>query len=120
MFWQFESTDASEALKARKQFVAALRRANRPLDTFAAEVVFGELVGNVVRHAPGPVRIGLELDDDAVLRVHDEGRGFAPRKSLPDPLDETGRGLFLVSKLAKEMKIERISGDGMSVCVVLT
>ncbi|HEY8313845.1 MAG TPA: ATP-binding protein [Candidatus Baltobacteraceae bacterium] len=122
MIWNFDSHDASEALSVRQDFMTALRAQSRArIDVFAAELIFSELVGNVVRHAPGPIRVSLDFDgDDAVLEVHDEGPGFVLAPTLPASLDsEGGRGLFIVAELAKEIRVEMRNRDGVSVCAVL-
>lgn len=119
--WEFEAKSAEAAAWARREFVRALRSKGAVADPFAAEVVFSELVGNAVRHAPGRVQVQLEFDGgDAVLRVRDSGPGFEPATTLPtNPLAEGGRGLYIVSQLAKEFKAERTSRDGMTLCAVL-
>jgi anti-sigma regulatory factor (Ser/Thr protein kinase) len=102
--WHFESDNADSAQSARAAFCYHLRRSGVQPDAISrAELVFGELVGNVVRHAPGPIEINLSFQaDDAVLAVRDRGHGFAQRENvLPDePWSETGRGLFLVEAYA--------------------
>jgi anti-sigma regulatory factor (Ser/Thr protein kinase) len=112
MKWTFESEDASRAHLARKDLVAylALRASSEESDFAAAEAIFGELIGNVVRHAPGPVSVLLEWEDDgAVLRVTDRGPGFEWRGSAqPELLAEGGRGLFIVQALARALVVERL------------
>jgi anti-sigma regulatory factor (Ser/Thr protein kinase) len=122
MMWAFSSADASKAQRAREQFVSALKlRGAVRGDYGACEAIFGELVGNVVRHAPGPIRIVLDWNgDDAVLCVEDSGPVFHFDPSLPvDPLAETGRGLFLVTALAQHVDIEPFPNDGKVIRVVL-
>lgn len=107
--WSFDSIDAPRAHKARRSFVEALRGAGlrqRQLD--AAEIVFGELLGNVVRFAPGPVEIVLNWAHAAapVLHVLDRGPGFTFAPKLPlDLLSERGRGLFIVWSLAEDCNV---------------
>ena len=103
--WSFDSNIAEEARATRRAFSEALEA--RGLDDGAlraAEIVFAELVGNVVRYAPGPAHIALDLDPPApVLHVLDEGRGFRHAPRLPsDLLSERGRGLYIVSQLTEE------------------
>jgi anti-sigma regulatory factor (Ser/Thr protein kinase) len=121
MIWTFASEDAQKATKARRQFIEALKiRGAADSDYYAAELIFGELVGNVVRHAPGKINIRLDWTGcDAVLCVGDTGEGFDTNAKLPDAFSESGRGLFIVSKLAREFHIEKIKGDGTQACAVL-
>lgn len=85
-----------------------------------SELIFGELVGNVAQHARGPVYVELRRTrSDAVLCVHDDGSGFELNPSLPDEMCETGRGLYLVSALAKRVTVKRREGRGASVTVTL-
>ena len=83
--------------------------------------MFGELVGNVVRHAPGPIEIELTFkDEQAVLAVRDRGIGFVSASDeLPlDPYTESGRGLFLVHAFAGTSPVIRArSGGGSEVSV---
>ena len=54
----------------------------KAIDVAAAELIFGELLGNVVRHAPGLVEITLDWTAELpVLHVLDNGPGFQSRRS---------------------------------------
>lgn len=90
-------------------------------DFAGAELIFGELISNVVRHAPGPVRVRLDWNGKkAVLSVHDEAQPFKPRFALPlDPMSESGRGLFIARALATSLDVTHIAGDGTKVSVGL-
>jgi anti-sigma regulatory factor (Ser/Thr protein kinase) len=119
MRWRFESDEASHAYDARRDLLGYLAsRADGQSDLGAAAMIFGELVGNVVRHAPGPIAIELYWDRGvAVLRVRDSGPGFewSGLVSLPEPMAESGRGLYIVYTLAQTMKVARPSGGGTEV-----
>jgi anti-sigma regulatory factor (Ser/Thr protein kinase) len=84
-------------------------------------VIFSELVGNAVRHAPGPLNLSLEFrEGEADLHVIDSGPGFQYQPVLPDDVwSESGRGLFLVSKLARRVHVERIPGNGSHIVATL-
>lgn len=84
-------------------------------------VIFAELVGNAVRHAPGALSVSLEFrGEEAVLHVIDKGPGFHYDPALPQTLwAESGRGLFLVSRLAREVRVDRLPGPGSHVAVTL-
>jgi anti-sigma regulatory factor (Ser/Thr protein kinase) len=117
--WRFESADASRAYDARRDLLDYLAsRADGRSDLDAAAMVFGELVGNVVRHAPGPIAIEVSWDRGvAVLRVRDSGPGFEwdGAVSLPDPMAESGRGLYIVCTVSQTMKVSRPPGGGTEV-----
>ncbi|MFZ0030691.1 MAG: SpoIIE family protein phosphatase [Candidatus Cybelea sp.] len=122
--WAFDTNDASAAHGARHSFVAALRdgglRADR-LDT--AELVFGELLGNVVRYAPGPIEIMFDWSDPIpVLHVLDRGPGFTLAPKLPsDLLSERGRGLYIVWSLTDDFNVtERHDGGSHARAVLNT
>ncbi|HEY4442239.1 MAG TPA: SpoIIE family protein phosphatase, partial [Candidatus Elarobacter sp.] len=73
--WIFHSHDAMRAEGARFQFVERLRElATAESDLASAELIFGELIGNVVRHGPGAIDVDLEWEGErAVLHVMDRG-----------------------------------------------
>ncbi|MBD5655859.1 MAG: ATP-binding protein [Candidatus Eremiobacteraeota bacterium] len=122
MKWSFASTDAAASRAARKAFTAYLREQASPdSDILSAELTFGELVGNAARHAPGPVEVAVEWKNGrAALSVHDEGPGFQPTCTPPkDTFAESGRGLYIVARLASDLRVEDIARDGTRVSVVL-
>jgi serine/threonine-protein kinase RsbW len=122
MRWTFASLTAHDALGQRSSFVAFLQRWGVTGGDFnAAEVVFGELVGNVVRHAPGPIAIDVDWSGNVPrLRVSDRGPGFAfAGCSISDAEEEDGRGMFLVGAFTDDLRIEPRPGGGTSVTVLL-
>lgn len=120
--WRFHADHARAANDARRSFIGHLRTEASPRSEFdAAEVIFGELVANVVRHAPGPIDIALEwVDGFAILHVTDRGNGFTfqPRRRA-DIFMEAGRGLWLVDQFGGTIEVERIAGYGTHVRVAL-
>jgi PAS domain S-box-containing protein len=120
--WSFTADDARAAVDARRSFVAFLRRSPGDAQMVArAEVVFGELLGNVVRHAPGPVEIQLYRNDGTwKLHVIDSGDDFDASGTLPsDILSELGRGLYIVQQLAKRVRVEHVANCGNHITVEL-
>lgn len=120
--WAFDAENAQAAHDSRSELVQYLReRAPADADIAGAELVFGELVGNVVRHAPGPIEVHVEWSGaQPVLHVIDRGRGFLRDPSLPpDMLSESGRGLYIVSQLSDDFRVERIAGYGNHVAAAL-
>ncbi|MGA3038272.1 MAG: SpoIIE family protein phosphatase [Vulcanimicrobiaceae bacterium] len=120
--WRFHADHARAATDARRSFVDHLRaEAGESSEIDGAEVIFGELVANVVRHAPGPIDIALEwIDGFAVLHVTDRGNGFKfESRRRADVLMESGRGLWLVEQFGGSVDVERIEGYGTHVRVTL-
>lgn len=122
VIWRFASNAALDALCMRNDFLATLQQhAGSIIDIDAAKVVFTELVANVILHAPGPIAITLEFaDSSATLTVADTGPGFlfAPALSCT-PTSAGGRGLFLVSRYAAAVSVERLKGAGTSISAIL-
>jgi anti-sigma regulatory factor (Ser/Thr protein kinase) len=121
-FWTFRTGDAGRATAARRECMTRLRAAGLKRDEMhAAELVFGELVGNAYRHAQGTVEIILDVSGTvAVLHVLDSGDGFEFRPRLPlDPMAERGRGLFLVKAFADEFSMQRRCTGGSHARAVL-
>ncbi|MFJ8025703.1 SpoIIE family protein phosphatase [Streptomyces sp. NPDC096311] len=68
--------------------------------TITTELLVSELVGNVVRHARGPVRLRLLRSRCLICEVYD-GSLSTPRIRNAAYTDEGGRGLQLVAALAQ-------------------
>jgi hypothetical protein len=120
--WWFDTQSYSDATQMRNEFISLLYAcATTDSDFFAAELIYGELVGNVRRHAPGRASIALSWNGiHPTLTVHDEEKMFTHPCDLPvDPMQENGRGLFIVKSLAVSLKFKDIIGDGSKVSVVL-
>ncbi len=119
--WSFDAENAHAAHDARSEFAAYLHERADDGDFEAAEIIFGELIGNVVRHAPGPIDVHVEWSGAyPVLHVTDRGGGFSRKPALPeDPLKESGRGLYIIESLARALNFERVAGYGMHVAVEL-
>jgi PAS domain S-box-containing protein len=120
--WSFDAENAKAAQDARGEFVSYLRgQCSDGFSVETAELIFGELVGNVVRHAPGAIDIDVDWSNGSpLLHVLDRGPEFMPPTNLPrDLLSESGRGLFIVRQLSKSFSIEHIPGYGNHVCVEL-
>lgn len=116
--WSFD-TRSSASNGARRAFLACLKSkaVAAPIDVPAAELIFGELLGNVVRHAPGRVDIALDWTAELpILHVLDRGPGFRSRRKrerLPvDELSESGRGLFIVNACAPTFSVRNRNGRG--------
>ncbi|MDB5027829.1 MAG: putative sensor protein [Candidatus Eremiobacteraeota bacterium] len=116
--WRFASGDARTGANVRHEIGDLVARwTGRGDARFNSELAFGELIGNAVRHAPGPVRVLVSTDGDgtAQLVVEDDGPGFTPRGGAIDPFAESGRGLGLVRRVADEIHIDSTSRGGARV-----
>ncbi|MFJ1806862.1 MULTISPECIES: SpoIIE family protein phosphatase [unclassified Streptomyces] len=67
---------------------------------FTTELLVSELMGNVVRHAKGPVRLRLLRSRSLICEVYD-GSLTTPRVRHASYTDEGGRGLQLVAALSR-------------------
>jgi PAS domain-containing protein/anti-sigma regulatory factor (Ser/Thr protein kinase) len=120
--WSFGPGDATVATKVRRELAAVLRSAGATeAEAADAELVFGELLGNVVRHTNGPVEAALDMTNESpILHVLDRGAGFSYYARLPkDTLSESGRGLYIASKLARDVIVEPRPEGGSHARVVL-
>jgi len=118
--WRFSSGDARTAALIRRELGDLLgERTGRPDVGFAGELVFGELIANAVRHAPGPVTVRATWDahDGAALSLDDTGEGFTPPESASEPYAESGRGLELVRAISDQLTITRSPLGGTRVRV---
>ncbi len=121
MRWRFDPRDWRRAYDVRETLAETLNAYGTGVDLPAAELVFGELVGNAVRHAPGYVDVELTWDDATtpVLHVIDDGPGYTARAGLPPPDAESGRGLYIVAQLTREFTVTQIPARGAHARAVL-
>jgi len=123
MEWSFHARDVEAASDTRTAFRRLLRdAASDESDIFAADVIYGELVGNAVVHAGGQIDISLVwLDNGAALRVRDHGEGFWHTGiHMPHDESENGRGLFLASQYTSDfVHVARPPTGGAELTVVL-
>jgi len=119
--WSLSAPDARDAQGARAAFLLFIKSNAATGDFAAAELIFGELIGNVVRHSAGPIAIRVKWQSNRpTLSVSDCGARFEANSSLPaDPFSEYGRGFFLIRSLSDDLRIEHILGVGNTVSVSL-
>jgi PAS domain S-box-containing protein len=118
----FDSFDSFSARLARRAFTETLSPHDfSDSDAANAELVFGELCGNVVRHAPGRIDVVVDRSGvQSVLHVLDKGVGFRHLSRLPaDLFAEAGRGLFLVTSMTTEFTVSGRVGGGSHARAVL-
>jgi serine/threonine-protein kinase RsbW len=121
----------------RAGFADAFVEFRRALDTHAlgerarymSELVFEEIVTNIIRHGYADagehvIRVSLDVPADSiVLCFEDDGVPFDPRQVPVGPIesaesrlsraDDGGRGLLLVGKAASHIEYER-TADGQN------
>jgi hypothetical protein len=71
----------------------------------AARVVLSELASNAVRHARTPFEVTVRVGDTVWIGVRDHSRR-QPRLLLAAPQDVSGRGLLIVSTLARRWGVD--------------
>jgi len=114
---------AERVLGKRRAFRELLRKPGvPPVDVDASELIYGELVANTVRYAGGNVVVRLELHGEKpVLVVRDHGPGLRVKPWAPhrDPYAESGRGLAIVERLARDLAVETPETGGTEIRAVL-
>ncbi len=120
--WRFDPRWPDVGKRVRLELSDELVRSGfEPQRLFSFELIFAELLANLIRYAPGTAEAILEIRPDAfVLHTIDKGPGFQFLARLPQDLfSERGRGLFLISQMACEFNVERRPGGGSHARVVL-
>ncbi len=119
--WTLSAADAETALRARRAFREHLLAYGDPGSDFhAAELVYGELVANCVRHAPGPVRVEFRWND-ATLAVIDASDRLRSWPFSPDDhaAEGTHHAFALVRALTGRLHLAREPQGGTRASVVL-
>jgi len=121
--WRVEDR-AERVLGCRRAFREHIASIASPgeSDVDAAELIYGELVANTLRHAHGAVEARLDIDDRRpVLVVRDHGPGLRATPWSPhrDPYAESGRGLAIVELLACEIDVDQAEDGGTIVRATL-
>lgn len=105
--WSFDTRSSQEYDAVRDAFLEALKECAPSSVSFGGQMVFAELAGNVVRHAPGRAEVIFDCSGPRpVLHVLDRGPAFRFAPRLPsNMLSEGGRGLFLAASLAEDLSV---------------
>lgn len=113
------ASSARAPRQARQAVAVLLARANRSDLTEDAELLVDELVANAVLHAEGPVSLTAGYAN-GTLRV-EVGDSNPEPAMLRQPLatDESGRGLWLVARMATSWASET-GAEGKTVWFELT
>ncbi|WP_329129801.1 serine/threonine-protein phosphatase [Streptomyces sp. NBC_01476] len=110
--WQYPAVP-EQVPAARAALTGQLESWGLAEQAFAMELVVTELVTNAVRHARGPVTVRLIQDDALICEVSD-GSSTSPHARRAQPLDEGGRGLYLVGQLVDRWGT-RYTGSGKTI-----
>ncbi|MQA94007.1 MAG: SpoIIE family protein phosphatase [Streptosporangiales bacterium] len=104
------SAEPAEVRRARALTRAALRGWDLEELAETVELLVSELLTNAVRYAAGPVGLRLIRTDVLLCEVDDTGHHL-PNLCRPRDDEESGRGVFLVSSLARRWGTHR-TGTG--------
>jgi len=121
--WRFDVDDPAAAYALKHELVEKLKGLSKMTreEDDDCQMIFSELIGNAVRHAPGGLSVSVSREGSNLeLHIIDDGPGFNTDPALPDDIwAESGRGLFLIKELAEKLTIERLPGYGSYVRVGL-
>ena len=102
-----ESVASARRLAARTMRTWALLEHEEPVTAIVAE-----LVANAVRHAGTALELRL-LRRPGTIRIEVRDRSSVPpRMSVPGPLDEGRRGLYLVNEYSSNWGYDLVPGGG--------
>lgn len=102
--------DGLEAAAEARRAVQALAAYLQPEVFEDVRFLVNELVTNSVKYGQGAIRLRAALSDSHVrVEVIDRGNGFEPRVEVPTTDQTSGRGLFLVERMADRWGV---SGPG--------
>jgi serine/threonine-protein kinase RsbW len=86
-------------------------------------VVLTEALVNAIKHANATdpekeVQIRINVcDKELVIRVYDDGKGFdldlVPCNGCPDPLNEKGRGIYIIRSLMDSVVYRKTNGGNV-------
>lgn len=119
--WSLFATEAREGARLRRTFRDYLEHYGHPASDFAAaEAVYGELIGNCVRHAPGEIRIAFTWHD-ATLVVTDTLDRLRTWPFSPDDTsaESTHHAYALISAFTGRIHVTHDPSGGTRASVVL-
>ena len=99
-----------------------LRGCSPDLDVRTAqdlELVVAELVGNAVRHAPGPLTLTLSCDGHVEVAVTDTSTAV-PAVREPDLRGGGGFGWHLITTLADQVRVRLAPPHGKTISAAIT
>ena len=119
--WSVHAVEACDAARLRHAFRDYLETYGHPASDFdAAETLYGEMVGNCMRHAPGPIRVEFRWED-STLTVCDHCERLRTWPFSPDDTSAecTHYAYAIVSALTGRVHVMRDPGGGTRASVVL-
>ena len=122
MCWTLNARDFRAARAARHAATEALATLTTSAELLAAaELIIGELLSNAARHADGQVCLEVGTNEGlAEISVHDSSATFTLDIKRPtSDFSESGRGLYIISQLARRVRIHSLSGIGKRISVTL-
>lgn len=106
---------APESVAMARRFVIEVLRGSAAETLETVALLASELASNCVLHTDGRFDVSIVLTVGEVrVEVTDRGGG-EPCLRSPEPTDPTGRGLFIVDKLAAAWGVERRDESGKTV-----
>jgi anti-sigma regulatory factor (Ser/Thr protein kinase) len=99
-FWDL-SDDLAAVSQAREHVWRKLTAWGLEDTAPTTELIVSELVTNAIRHGRPPVRLRLILHGAGLTCEVSDGSSASPYLRRADTFDESGRGLFIVSQLAR-------------------
>jgi anti-sigma regulatory factor (Ser/Thr protein kinase) len=106
--------DHTAAARARQFLGRTLHEWGLDAVTGDAELLVSELVTNAILHARSPARVNVERDDSVVRVAVCDGSSATPRVRDYGPNAVTGRGMFLVDRIARRWGVD-VDGNGKCV-----
>lgn len=107
--WRVDASDGERGVHLRTAIMQYLAEYGSPQSDFSnAELIVGELIGNVARHTTG--HAGLEItwrDGSAVLTVDSGGDPYDIPPAAENLWKESGRGLRIIASIAPDVRVER-------------
>jgi PAS domain S-box-containing protein len=121
--WTFHSSSAYSAHTSRHELMSFVRGfVTSDDELYRFELLIGEILANTVKHAPGLVTVEIDWGRKIpLMTIHDTGPGLAEfSPALPsDEFTENGRGLFLISALARAVQVETSADAGTTMTIEL-
>jgi PAS domain S-box-containing protein len=121
--WTFHSSSAYSAHTSRHELMSFVRGfVTSDDELYRFELLIGEILANTVKHAPGLVTVEIDWGRKIpLMTIHDTGPGLAEfSPQLPqDEFTENGRGLFLISALARAVHLETSIDAGTTMMIEL-
>jgi anti-sigma regulatory factor (Ser/Thr protein kinase) len=97
--------------QARRQLNGLLSEAGWMGDVDGALLALHEALVNAHQHGGGATRAEARFDGPMlVIQIWDQGPGFEVSErqaTVPEPMAERGRGLWLISRVASEWEVHR-------------